>query len=314
MEFGKLEKLDLKEVWNKEALDFTPWLSENIAALGEALGMDLELEEREANVGNFSLDLLARNLGTGDYAVIENQLTQTDHDHLGKLLTYAAGFDATTIIWVAESIRDEHRQTLEWLNQHTDAKTQFFAVIVEVFRIDDSKPAYKFRPIVFPNEWQKTRRQHAVNATSPRAEAYRSFFQQLIDELREAHKFTGARLGQPQSWYSFSSGISGISYGACFGQGNTVRAEIYIDTSDAEKNKAVFDSLKADETAIEQEVGNALSWERLDDKRASRVAIYRDGSIDDDKNQLEEARSWLIDNLLKFKRVFTERVKRALHE
>jgi len=314
MEFGKLEKVDLKEVWKKEAFDFTPWLSENIAALGEALGMDLELEEREANVGNFSLDLLARNLGTGEYAVIENQLTQTDHDHLGKLLTYAAGFDAATIIWVAESIRDEHRQTLEWLNQHTDTKTQFFAVVVEVFRIDDSKPAYKFRPIVFPNEWQKTKRQQAVNATSPRAEAYRSFFQKLIDELREKHKFTGARVGQPQNWYSFSSGISGFLYSASFAQGNRVRAEIYIDTGDAEKNKAVFDSLKADKTSIEEEFGEALSWERLDDKRASRVAIYRDGSINDNKNQLEETQNWLIDNLLKFKRVFTDRVKRALDE
>jgi len=314
MEFGKLEKVDLKEVWKKEAFDFTPWLSENIVALGEALGMDLELEEREANVGNFSLDLLARNLGTGEYAVIENQLTQTDHDHLGKLLTYAAGFDAATIIWVAESIRDEHRQTLEWLNQHTDTKTQFFAVVVEVFRIDDSKPAYKFRPIVFPNEWQKTKRQQAVNATSPRAEAYRSFFQKLIDELREKHKFTGARVGQPQNWYSFSSGISDFSYSASFAQGNRVRAEIYIDTGDAEENKAIFDSLMADKTSIEEEFGEALSWERLDDKRASRVAIYRDGSINDNENQLEETQNWLIDNLLKFKRVFTDRVKRALDE
>lgn len=314
MGFGKLEKVDLREVWKKEAFDFTPWLSENITALGEALGMDLELEDREASVGNFSLDLLAKNLGTGEYAVIENQLTQTDHDHLGKLLTYAAGFDAATIIWVAESIRDEHRQTLEWLNQHTDTKTQFFAVVVEVFKIDDSKPAYKFRPIVFPNEWQKIKRQQAVNATSPRAEAYRFFFQKLIDELREKHKFTGARVGQPQSWSFFSSGISGLQYSSSFAQGNRVRAEIYIDTGDAEKNKSLFDSLKAEKTIIEEEFGEVLSWERLDDKRASRVAIYRDGTINDDKNQLEDTHNWLIDSLLKFKCFFPDRVKRALGE
>lgn len=314
MEFGKLERVDLREVWKKEAIHFTPWLSENIAALGEALGMDLELEEREAGVGNFSLDLLAKNLGTGEYAVIENQLTQTDHNHLGKLLTYAAGFDATTIIWVAESIRDEHRQTLEWLNQHTDTRMQFFAVVVEVFTIDDSKPAYRFRPIVFPNEWQKTKRQQAVGTTSPRAEAYRSFFQELIDELREKHKFTGARIGQPQNWYSFSSGISGLVYSASFAQGNRVRAEIYIDTGDAEKNKTVFDFLKADKTVVEEEFGEALSWERLDDRQASRVAIYRDGSISDTKNQLEETQNWLIENLLKFKSVFSNRAKNALGE
>ena len=312
MEFGKLEKIDLKEIWKNEAFDFTPWLAENIEALGEALGMDLELEEREADVGGFSLDLLARDLGTGEYVIIENQLTQTDHDHLGKLLTYAAGFNAATIIWVAESIRDEHRQTLEWLNQHTDPKTQFFAVVVEVFRIDDSKPAYKFRPIVFPNEWQKTKRQQAGSATSPRAEAYRSFFQKLIDELKEKYRFTNARVGQPQNWYSFSAGIFGISYSASFAHGNKVRAEIYIDTGDAEKNKAIFDSLKADKASIEAEFGEALSWERLDDKRASRVAVYREGSINDSEERLEETRRWLIDNLLKFKRVFTDRVKGLL--
>ena len=192
---SKIKRLDLREVWPKEASDFTPWLADNIEELGAALGMDLELEAREASVGDFSLDLLAKDLGTSRIVVIENQLTQTDHDHLGKLLTYAGDFGASVVIWVAETIREEHRQALEWLNQRTDTDTEFFGVVVELLQIDDSKPAYDFKPVVFPNEWQKTKRSQAAGRVSSKGEAYRQYYQPLIDELREKHKFTGARLG-----------------------------------------------------------------------------------------------------------------------
>jgi hypothetical protein len=308
MEFGTLKKLTPHNIWKNEATDFTPWLAENISSLGEALGMELELEKREASVGNFSLDLLAKDLSTGSFAIIENQLTQTDHDHLGKLLTYAAGFDATVVIWVAESIRDEHRQAVEWLNQHTDIKTNFFAVIVEVFKIDQSNPAFRFRPIVYPNEWQKTKRQLTTNSTSPKAQAYRAFFQKLIDDLRDKHKFTGAKLGQPQNWYSFASGYSYISYSATFCQNKKVRVELYIGTTDAERNKSIFDKLKSDKVNIEQEFGHPLSWERLDDKQASRICVYRNGSIEDVGN-LQDIHIWIVDNMLKFKQIFNSRLE-----
>ncbi len=311
-DFGELKRIPLREIWSHEATDFTPWLAENIKALGDTLGLELELTDREASVGDFSLDLLAKDLGNSRTVIIENQLTQTDHDHLGKLLTYAAGFNASTVIWVSEVVRDEHRQALEWMNQRTDTETQFFAVVVEVLKIDGSKPAFNFKPVVFPNEWQKSKKQRTSINTSSKGEKYRVYYQALIDDLREKHKFTGARIGQPQNWYSFSSGIQGILYSAVFAQGGKVRAEIYIDQGDQEKNKILFDALKAYEQEITDRYKSPLEWERLDEKRASRIAIYRDGTIESSDSELEEIRTWHIENLLKIKKVFTPEIHKAL--
>lgn len=300
--FGELSKVSLREIWPHEASDFTPWLAENIEELGKSLGMDLELIEQEASVGDFSLDILAKDLGSSKSVIIENQITQTDHDHLGKLLTYAAGFDASIVIWVSESIREEHRQAMDWLNQRTDNETSFFGVVVEVIRIDASKPAFNFKLVASPNEWQKTKKRQAQRGSlSTKGEKYQNYFQGLIDTLRDEHRFTSAKAGQPQNWYSFSSGVSGLTYGANFSQGGKARAELYIDLGDQEKNKYVFDQLRNQKEVIEGELGQEISWERLDNKRASRLALYTDGAIDDSDADLERVKSWHIEKLLKLR-------------
>lgn len=312
--FGDLKRVPLHDMWHNEATDFTPWLAANIDALGDALGLELELTEEEASVGDFSLDLLAKDLGSSRNVIIENQLSQTDHDHLGKLLTYAAGFNASTVVWVSEVIRDEHRQALEWLNQRTDTETQFFAVVVEVLKIDDSKPAFNFKPVVYPNEWQKSKKQRISTNVSSKGEKYRAYFQALVDDLRENHKFTGARVGQPQNWYSFSTGIQGVQYGAVFSRGDKVSAEIYIDRGDRAENKNLFDALKENEQKITVNYGCSFEWERLDERRASRIALYRKGMIESSDSELEEIRNWQIENLLKIKKVFTSEIRSALRE
>lgn len=303
------KRLNLRSIWPHEASDFTPWLAENIEGLSAVLGMDLEIEAREAGVGDFSLDILAKDLGTGRIVIIENQLTQTDHDHLGKLLTYAAGFNASVVIWIAESVREEHRQALEWLNQRTDTDTDFFCVIVEVLQIEDSNPAYDFKPVVSPNEWQKEKRSQKSRVPSTRGEAYRQYFQPLIDELREKYKFTGARAAQPQSWYAFSAGTSGVPVSAAFTGAGTARVELYIDLGAFEANKALFDWLYTQKAEIESQIGLPLEWDRLDGKRASRISITTNGNIEDPPESLDRLREWHIQKLLVFKRVFAPLVK-----
>jgi hypothetical protein len=310
IELGTLTRVDARCVWTHEAHNFTPWLADNLDALGAALGLDLELTGTEAPCGDFALDILARDLTDRRTVIIENQLSATDHDHLGKLLTYAAGHDAGTIVWVAPQFRDEHRQALDWLNQRTDAATRFFAVAVEVLRIDNSKPAVQFQLVAAPNDWQK---QHVgTPSTSAKGEAYRAFYQPLIDELREKHKFTTAKTAPPMNWVAFGSGISGIQYAASFSLGEQVRAEFYIDRGDAAVNKAIFDALRTHSTELALSFPEAISWERLDGKQASRVAVYKPGAIDRPAEELADIRTWLIDRLLRMKQVFGPRLKEAV--
>lgn len=301
---GRIVKGHLREAWPHEAADFTPWLAEHISELGNALGLELELQSQEARVGTFSLDLLARDTGTNRTVIIENQLEPTNHDHLGKLLTYAGGYDANVIIWVAKDFRDEHRQALDWLNQRTDEDTEFFGIAVEVWKIDDSRPAPHFNLVATPNEWQREAAESVrMSSVSDKYLQYRSFFQKLIDTLRE-RGFTNVRKAQLQSWYNFSAGYGArAKYAVAFNLGKRVAVEVYMD-SDMESNKTLFDQLMDRQKSIESKLGESLEWERLDDKKASRIAIRRQGSIDDDRETLEEIEKWIIAKLFDFKRVF----------
>ena len=303
LDLGTIEKVDLRDVWPNEASDFTPWLEQHLQALGDSLGMDLELQQREAPVGDFSLDLLARDLGRDCPVVIENQLTKTDHDHFGKLLTYAGGFNAGVVIWLSSEIREEHRQALDWLNQRTDENTAFFGVAVEALKIDDSRPAPNFKLVAFPNEWRKSNVRSEPGVTSERMESYRSFFQALVDELRDNYSFTNIRKAQPRSFLRLSSGFSGVTYGAAFVQGGQARVEVYIDR-DRDWNKRLFDELERAKDLLETGFLEPWEWERLDHRRASRISINRPGRIDDDPETLEEIKTWMMTTLFALKKVF----------
>lgn len=293
---GRLLRVDARTVWHHEAQHFTPWLRDNVDRLNEALGTDIEIEAIEPGVGDFSADLRGKDSTSGRPVVIENQLGPTDHGHLGQVITYSAGLDAAIIIWIAPKFREEHRQAVDWLNQHTDETLDFFGVELELLRIDESLPAPHFKLVAQPNEWTKAARKTAAGEPgAPRERALRqkAFLERVLERAKQLRpELTTASRVAAQSYFYFSAGRSGFSFywifsGAGFG------VETWIDTGDASRNKAFFDALRARKTEIEGRLGFGLHWERLDNRKASRVAVRRAGvSIDSDSATLDECVEW----------------------
>ena len=205
VELGNLKTVEIRNLWKSEPGDFTPWLAENIERLSKILGKDLEVIKIEYAVGDFSADIVANDLSTSRTVVIENQFGTSDHKHLGQILLYCAGIKASCMVWIAETFKDEHRQAIEWLNSNTVNEIEFYAIELEVIQIDDSKPVPLFKIVESPNKNITVGIQTSNNGITDTQELYQQYFQSLIDELREKHRFTNARVGQPQNWYSFAS-------------------------------------------------------------------------------------------------------------
>ncbi|MGH6895046.1 MAG: DUF4268 domain-containing protein [Geminicoccaceae bacterium] len=312
IQLGTLLRIDPREVWVHEASRFTPWLADNLDQLARVLGMDLELIRREASVGDFSADLVARDLNRDCVVIIENQLEATDHRHLGQLITYAAGLDAGAVVWVSPQLREEHRQALDWLNRRSESTLEFFGVALELIKVDESLPAVNFRLAAFPNNWGRHTKETSekTDGLSDRRTAYQAFFQQLIDQLREEHHFTNQRVAQPDNWAHFSAGVTGIRYGVTFSSSG-LRTELYIDANDASLNTAIFRALAGQRESIEQELGFSLSWEALEGRRACRIATYREGSSLTEIDR-ETLLAWTVDMLLKFRSVFGPKLRAAV--
>ena len=277
---GRLRQVAAREVWPHEAHDFTPWLLANVDVLSDLLGMDLALEVAEHPVGGFSLDLLGRDMSTGEAVIVENQLEQSDHTHLGQILTYAAGTDPTTIVWLATSFRDEHRAAVDWLNSRTDDRTRFFAVQVEVVRIGDSLPAPSFRMIAQPNDWEKVVRAASTTQieVSGKQQLYRDFWNRCIDAMasRQLDWTRGTRT-TTASWYPITSGVSGAIFSMGFMRRGLI-SELYFEDPDPSANAGRFEALLAQRDAIEHAYGAPLEWDPMDGRKATRICEYLPGA------------------------------------
>lgn len=272
-----LKKVELRKVWPHEALDFTKWLSSaaNLNMLGEAVGVELELIETESSVGSFSVDIYAQEAGTGRKVIIENQLEETNHDHLGKVITYAAGKGAQVIIWVVAHARDEHRQAIEWLNEHTDNDFGFFLVEIELWTIGDSKPAPRFNVVEQPNEWTKALRLSENLSETERVKlSYWTKYREIARSTPNFLKVFSPQKPTKDHWSTLRCGTSAYHIALLIDtQHGRTGIEFYVpDDKDighkAIENASLFEArlgLKAKPFDAKKGVGSALLQGRLQD-------------------------------------------------
>lgn len=269
---------DIRTVWPGEATHFTPWLAqaENIGVLGEAIGLELEVESQEVSVGPFSADILCKDTVTGHYVVIENQIERTDHGHLGQLLTYAAGLDAVSIVWVARRFADEHRAALDWLNRITAESINFFGVEIEVWRIGDSAMAPKFNVVSQPNDWAKSVKQSASTNASAITESQQlhlefwTQFRQFMDDRQSTIK---TQSPSTDSWLNVAVGRSGFVICLRNGMKNSY-SEIMLVISGPDK-AAYFENLRANHgPEIEHHLG-PVEWRDSPQRKEAQIGLRR---------------------------------------
>ena len=307
---GRLERVnDLREAWATEDQDFTPWLArpENLAVLAETLGLELETEAQEKKVGLFRADILCKEVGSDAWVLIENQLERTDHTHLGQLMTYAAGLDAVTVIWIAASFTDEHRAALDWLNGITDERFRFFGLEVELWRIGESPPAPKFNIVSKPNDWSRSITRAAADVelseTRIRQKEYWSALLKVLDD--EKGPVSGNREPKPNYWIRFPVGRTGFHFDATMVRSkNRIRTELYISRNDG---KAFFGLLKHQKDEIERELGYSLEWEEF--KVGGSIMSHFDHVDPMDEADWPRQHKWLAEHLNAMHRVFAPRVK-----
>ena len=307
---SKLERVPLREAWKHEAGDFTPWLAEadNLDALAQALGLsELEAVATEHYVGDFKLDILCTD---GDQQVIiENQLAETDHKHLGQILAYAAGVGARKVIWVAASFRPEHLAALRFLNENTTDDLSFFGVQVELWRIGDSPLAPKFEVMVKPDDWAKAGREQARAAASasPTKQLQLKFWIALIERLTKKAPQIRPQKPRPRHWLNNSIGRSGFGLNIT---ANTRDARLGVELwMPGEEAKGRFAHLAELSESIERQLGFALDWQELPDAKACRIATWLPGAAIEDEPRWEEYLAWLEQRLVVMDRVLRPIVK-----
>ena len=267
IKLGKLKEIDIRDVWAHEQYDFSKWLSseENIQELGDVLNLSLVDVETEKFVGSYRCDILCRDEITGKVVLIENQLEQTNHDHLGKILTYASGLDASVVVWVVASARDEHASAIEWLNKHTDDSISFFLIEIHAYTIGDSEPAPQFKIIEQPNDFVKTVKRIAQDKGLSESEKYRlEFWTQFNDVLEQRGKPFNKRKATTDHWYSIAIGSSECYIAVdLVNKEHKIRVGLWISD-----HKERYDYMHQHKDEIETEMGAPLWWKRLDNKKS----------------------------------------------
>lgn len=308
---SRLKRIPLKDYWEHEALEFTPWLAqkENISLLGEAIGRELVVEAQEKAVGPFQADILCKDTLCDDHWVlIENQLQRTDHTHLGQLLTYAAGLRTVTIIWIADQFTEEHRAALDWLNDITDDSFTFFGIEIELWKIGDSPMAPQFNIVSKPNDWSRSVRASAAASKELTAtkQTQLAFWTNFTDYMERQGSIVRCRKPQPQHWMNHPIGRAGFLINSIASvEGGEIRAEFIIDHKDSKEYYALLEEHKEE---IDREIGDDPIWYNVEGVRNCRVYVRRPADITN-KDKWPEYNKWLKDNLETLQKIFAGRVK-----
>lgn len=304
-QLSSLRRVPLREVWRHEAEEFTPWLAQpdNLEKLAEVLGLsELACVATEHWVGDFKLDMLC-NEGE-DQVIVENQLEETDHKHLGQLIAYAAGVGAKRIIWVAESFRPEHAAALSFLNENSNEGLAFFGVQIELWQIGDSPLAPKFEVVVKPDNWTRSGREHARVAaeSSPTKQLQLKFWQSLIERLRTLAPKIRPRTPRAQHWLNCAVGHAGMHL-SITANSKTARlgVELYIDDANS---KAIFANLHSKRKEIESRLGFELDWQELPDAHACRIAYWCQDCPIEDESKWDDYHQWIAVHLVRMDEVF----------
>lgn len=304
---AKLSKLveieDLRTVWPHEANDFTPWLSqeENMALLSDAIGVDISVDESESSVGSFNVDIYAHETGTEKKIVIENQLEDTNHDHLGKLITYASGKDANIVVWIVKRARDEHKSAIEWLNNHTDDEIGFFLCEIKLFKIGDSLPAVKFEVIEKPNDWTKSQRTESyTNENEKFRYDYWVAFEDYAFSKTDFGNHFNRRKPSCFHWLSFYIGSASchLSISQLITR-NELDIELNIDD-----DKDLFHELYSKKDEIEKIANMQFDWREMPERKSSRILIVKKNVKLKDQAQWQSQFDWIVSTMITMKKAF----------
>lgn len=312
-DFASLEPQDVREYWEHEAQEFTPWVAneirrEGVSELEDSLGLDLEIIDEEKSVGRYNVDILAEVVDDNRNVVIENQLNPSDHDHLGKSIAYASGVDADIIVWITPRFHDEHQDAIQWLNENSREGVDLFAIRVEVWKIGDSNPAVQLNPVAEPSEWKEKAKRSKGELTDTE-KLQEEFWTEFRDRIEDRETPLSARKPNPQHWYNNPIGKTGFELGFILNsRDNELRTELII-RDNAEAYRQLIDQSQQ----IESEFDRELTWHEPEETRAgkerSRVVVTKSADVTN-QDQWDEYIDWMIEHGERFHDVFYGRIQK----
>ncbi len=309
---SRLKKVDLRKIWKSESRDFTPWLAQedNIKILGDELGIEIDPDtiETEVKIGSFNADIVARESNTGRNVIIENQLESTDHDHLGKLITYASGYEASYIIWIVRVVRDEHKQAIDWLNEHTDEDLNFFLVKMEVWQIEESPYAPKFHIVSQPNDWKKSMRRASREGLTETEIFQLNFWTAFKEYLDDKKSDLKPGNPGPRAWFSIPLGVSKAHLETIILKSKgRIGVKVYIPDS-----KELYRCLEERKEEIEDKFAHSLEWMSKEKNKYSQIVIYKKVKLSDE-SKWKEYFEWLSEIAENLKKAIDRPLKECLN-